>query len=180
MRRMEHEAARMGRLVDDMLLLARLDEGRPLDLVPLDLGFIAEDAVRDACAVEPDRPISLEVEPGVEVLGDADRLGQVVANLLANARAHTPAGTPVEVRVSRTRPPRCSRSLTTDLASLRRLRRTCSSDSCVPIRHGRERRAEPGSGWRSSRPLRTHMEGGQRCRRCPVKVRRSAWCCPLR
>ena len=101
MRRVEHEAARMGRLVDDMLLLARLDEGRPLDLVPLDLGFIAEDAVRDARAVEPDRPISLDVEPGVAVLGDADRLGQVAANLLANARAHTPPGTPVEVRVSR-------------------------------------------------------------------------------
>jgi two-component system OmpR family sensor kinase len=84
-----------------MLLLARLDEGRPLDLVPVDLGFIAEDAVRDARAVEPDRPISLEVEPGVAVLGDADRLGQVAANLLANARAHTPPGTPVEVRVSR-------------------------------------------------------------------------------
>ena len=91
MRRMEHEAAAMGRLVDDMLLLARLDEGRPLELVPLDLGFIAEDAVRDARAVEPDRPISLDVEPGVEVLGDADRLGQVAANLLANARCAHPA-----------------------------------------------------------------------------------------
>ncbi len=99
MRRIEHESARMGRLVDDMLLLARLDEGRPLDLAPVDLGQIVEDAARDARAVESDRPISLSVEDNVVVLGDADRLRQVAANLLANARVHTPPGTAVEVSV---------------------------------------------------------------------------------
>ncbi|HTN80656.1 MAG TPA: HAMP domain-containing sensor histidine kinase [Acidimicrobiales bacterium] len=104
MRRVEHEAARMGRLVDDMLLLARLDEGRPLDVADVDLGHIAEDAVRDARAVEPGRPISLSADDGVVVLGDGDRLRQVLANLLANALVHTPAGTPVEVRVRRDGP----------------------------------------------------------------------------
>ncbi len=99
MRRVEHEAARMGRLVDDMLLLARLDEGRPLDLTAVDLGHIAEDAVRDARAVDPERPVSLSVEDSVVVLGDADRLRQVAANLLANALIHTSPGTAVEVRV---------------------------------------------------------------------------------
>ena len=99
MRRVEHEASRMGRLVDDMLLLARLDEGRPLDLVDVDLGHIAGDAVRDARAVEPGRPITLAPEDEVIVSGDADRLRQVVANLLANALVHTPPGRPVEVRV---------------------------------------------------------------------------------
>jgi len=104
MRRVEHEAARMGRLVDDMLLLARLDEGRPLDLTDVDLAHIAEDAVRDARAVEPGRPISLVADDSVVVSGDADRLRQVCANLLANALVHTPPGTSVEVRLHRDGP----------------------------------------------------------------------------
>jgi two-component system OmpR family sensor kinase len=101
MRRVEHEAARMGRLVDDMLLLARLDEGRPLDLTDVDLARIAEDAVADARAVEPGRPISLIAHEAVVVSGDADRLRQVTANLVVNALVHTPPGTAVEVRVRR-------------------------------------------------------------------------------
>jgi two-component system, OmpR family, sensor kinase len=104
MRRVEHEAARMGRLVDDMLLLARLDEGRPLDVDEVDLGHIAEDATRDARAVEPGRPITLNAEDGVVVSGDPDRLRQITANLLANALIHTPAGTPIEVGVRREGP----------------------------------------------------------------------------
>ena len=96
MRRMEQEARRMGLLVDDLLLLARLDQGRPLDTVPLAFDRLVDDAVRDARAVEPDRPIDLHVEP-VTVQGDDHRLRQVVGNLLANARLHTPPGTPVHV-----------------------------------------------------------------------------------
>ena len=96
MRRMEQEARRMGILVDDMLLLARLDQGRPLEQVPLALDRLVDDAVRDARAVEPDRPIDLAAEP-VTVTGDDHRLRQIVGNLLANARVHTPPGTPVEV-----------------------------------------------------------------------------------
>ena len=98
MRRMEQEAHRMGLLVDDMLLLARLDQGRPLETAPLALDRLVDDAVRDARAVEPDRPIDLVAEP-VIVAGDDHRLRQVIGNLLANARLHTPAGTPVHVSV---------------------------------------------------------------------------------
>ncbi len=100
MRRIEDEASRMGVLVDDLLLLARLDQGRPLEREPVELGALAADAVADARAVEPDRPISFQ-KPGAPVVvsGDDVRLHQVVANLLANARVHTPEGSPVDVRV---------------------------------------------------------------------------------
>ena len=98
MRRMEQEARRMGLLVDDLLLLARLDQGRPLETAPLAFDRLVDDAVRDARAVEPDRPIDLTVEPAT-VIGDDHRLRQVVGNLLANARVHTPPGTPVHVRL---------------------------------------------------------------------------------
>jgi two-component system, OmpR family, sensor kinase len=100
MRRIEDEASRMSVLVDDLLLLARLDQGRPLEQEPVELGALTADAVADARAVEPDRPITL-TKPGapVVVTGDDVRLHQVVANLLANARVHTPEGTPVDVRI---------------------------------------------------------------------------------
>ena len=98
--RIEEEAVRMGVLVDDLLLLTRLDDGRPLDREPVDLGAVAADAVAAAQAVEPDRPIELDVVGSVEVVGDRHRLRQVVDNLLANVRAHTPAGSPATVRVA--------------------------------------------------------------------------------
>jgi two-component system OmpR family sensor kinase len=99
MRRIEEEAARMGVLVDELLLLARLDEGRPLDHAPVDLVRIAEDAVADARAVDPTRAITLESPETETLTGDEARLREVSANLLANALAHTAPGTPVEVRV---------------------------------------------------------------------------------
>ena len=89
----------MGALVEDLLLLARLDQHRPLQLSGVRLDEIATDAVGDARAVEPDRPIEVSVEP-TAVEGDELQLRQVVANLLANARVHTPAGTPVRVTVT--------------------------------------------------------------------------------
>jgi len=90
----------MGVLVDDLLLLTRLDEGRPLERAAVDVGAVAADAVEAARAVEPDRPISLDVSGSIEVWGDRDRLRQVVDNLLANVRSHTPARAPAEVRVA--------------------------------------------------------------------------------
>ena len=98
MRRMEQEAKRMAALVEDLLLLARLDQRRPLERAPVRLDEITSDGVRDAKAVEPDRPIAVDVEP-VTVEGDERGLRQIVANLLTNARVHTPAGTPIEVVV---------------------------------------------------------------------------------
>jgi two-component system OmpR family sensor kinase len=101
MRRTEQEAIRMGSLVDDLLLLARLDQGRPLERVPVHLEQLAEDAVRDARAVDPARPISATVRQPAHVMGDDNRLRQVVANLVRNALVHTPEGTPVDVMVDR-------------------------------------------------------------------------------
>lgn len=98
--RIELEAARMGVLVDDLLLLARLDEGRPLDHTIVDLGAVATDAVEAARALEPKRPIELGIDGSVEVLGDQGRLRQVIDNLLANVRSHTPAGSEASVFVA--------------------------------------------------------------------------------
>jgi two-component system OmpR family sensor kinase len=102
MRRIEEESARMSVLVDDLLLLARLDQGRPLEQESVDLVALASDAVDDARAVAPDRPITFETNGPVIVTGDEARLRQVTANLLANARLHTPEGTRVYVRVRST------------------------------------------------------------------------------
>jgi two-component system OmpR family sensor kinase len=99
MRRIEEEAARMGGLVDDMLLLARLDERRPLDAERVDLVEVASGAVTDLRTLDPERPVALDAPDTVVVVGDRARLTQVFANLLANVRAHTPASTPVEVEL---------------------------------------------------------------------------------
>jgi two-component system OmpR family sensor kinase len=99
MRRIEDESIRMGVLVDDLLLLARIDQRQAVESVPVDLTIIATDAVTDARAMEPDRPIEFEPGAPVVVMGDDVRLRQVAANLLANVRAHTPPRTPAAVRV---------------------------------------------------------------------------------
>ena len=101
MSRVESEAQRMTRLVEDLLLLARLDSGRPLERRPVDLARICADLVSDAHAAGPDHHWNLDVPPEpLLVSGDDARLHQVVANLLANARAHTPAGTTVTLSLN--------------------------------------------------------------------------------
>ncbi|GAA2173812.1 HAMP domain-containing sensor histidine kinase [Agrococcus versicolor] len=99
--RIEAAAHRMSALVNDLLLLARLDEGTEIDRGEVDLSLLLIDAVADAQAAGPEHPIALEL-PGepIEVVGDLMRLQQVVANLLANARIHTPPGTHVEARLA--------------------------------------------------------------------------------
>jgi two-component system OmpR family sensor kinase len=99
MRRVEDEAARMGVLVEDLLMLARLDEVAEAPHVELDLAQLASDAIDDARATAPDRDIALHAEGAARVCGDAHQLRQVLANLLRNALVHTPEGTPVEVLV---------------------------------------------------------------------------------
>jgi len=98
MRRIGQESARMRGLVEDLLLLARLDQGRALCLEPVDLAALAADAVLDASATHPSRQVSLHAPEPVLVQGDEARLRQVLANLLSNALVHTDATTTVEVR----------------------------------------------------------------------------------
>ena len=93
------ETARMDRLVNDLLILARLDEGLPMETAPVELVSLASDAVRTATAVGPEWPVQFWAARPIEVIGDTDRLRQVLDNLLANVRAHTPPGTTATVRV---------------------------------------------------------------------------------
>ena len=101
MRHIEREATRMSGLVEDLLLLAKLDEEPPLRLGTVDVGRVAADAVHDLQTVDPGRPVELAAAEPLLVTADEARLRQVLANLLANVRSHTPAGTPVRVEVRR-------------------------------------------------------------------------------
>jgi two-component system, OmpR family, sensor kinase len=101
MNRVETEATRMGVLVDDLLLLARIDQQRPLEQRPVDMLALAADAVQDASVIAPDRQVRLSVghDTAFLVMGDEARLRQVVGNLMSNALTHTPDGTPIQVHV---------------------------------------------------------------------------------
>ena len=93
------ETTRMEQLVADLLLLARLDEGRPMEQRSVDLVALCAEAVHTASTVGPEWPVTFEATRPIEVMGDATSLRQVVDNLLGNVRAHTPAGTSAQVRV---------------------------------------------------------------------------------
>jgi two-component system OmpR family sensor kinase len=99
--RIEGESIRMGSLVEDLLLLARLDQAREMEHLPVDIAQVTKDAVASAQVAGPEHPISLigDVDE-LYTLGDQHRIHQVVANLLANARTHTPVGTPITVSIA--------------------------------------------------------------------------------
>ena len=96
-RRIEEESARMKRLVEDLLLLARIDQTRPLARTPVDLSVLAADACSDAAATAPDRRIILDAPERVVVAGDRDHLCQAIANLVTNTLKHTSPATPIHV-----------------------------------------------------------------------------------
>jgi len=99
--RIEKESLRMGSLVEDLLLLARLDQARDVENVPVDLSSVVKEAVESAHAAGPQHPVTVEVpDEDIYVLGDTNRIHQVVANLLANARTHTPIGTKISAKIA--------------------------------------------------------------------------------
>jgi two-component system, OmpR family, sensor kinase len=100
MKGISRESERMSLLVDDLLLLARLDEGRPLEREPVALNEVVQEAVETARTLDPERPLEVALE-STAVIGDRDRLRQIVDNLLANVRAHTAPMTPVRVSIER-------------------------------------------------------------------------------
>jgi two-component system OmpR family sensor kinase len=95
--RIEKESKRMGYLVEDLLMLARMDQSRELVIADVDLSVLLQEAVTSAQVAGPDHVITSNISAGVMTKGDADKIYQVVTNLLANARAHTPAGTSITV-----------------------------------------------------------------------------------
>jgi two-component system OmpR family sensor kinase len=110
MRRIEDESIRMGGLVEDLLLLTRLDSHRPFERGQVDLTVVAADAVQDARALDPSRKVRLlglsgDLEP-TTIEGDEAKLRQVVTNLVGNAVNHTPAGTSIEIAVGHDGPGR--------------------------------------------------------------------------
>lgn len=101
MGRIEGEAARMGLMVEDLLLLARLDQNRPLDSDEVDLCAIARDVTEDASVAATSHPITIDSSvDALHVMGDGARLHQVLVNLVGNAQAHTPPGTPIHVHAT--------------------------------------------------------------------------------
>ncbi len=104
MRRIESESTRMAGLVDDLLLLARLDQRRPLEREQIDLATLVADAAQDARVIDPSRKVSCEVPASCRIIGDESRLRQLLGNLVSNALAYTPAGSPFEIIVAHAPP----------------------------------------------------------------------------
>lgn len=98
--RIERESMRMSALVEDLLTLARMDQGPKMEIKPVNLSELVSDAVESAKAAGPGHPINVDLGNEIYALGDTNRIHQVVANLLTNARVHTPVGTQITVKVS--------------------------------------------------------------------------------
>ena len=93
----------MSSLVEDLLILARMDQGPKMEIKPVNLSEVVTDVVESAGAAGPGHPITLDAGSEIYALGDANRIHQVVANLLANARVHTPVGTAIKVSIAQSK-----------------------------------------------------------------------------
>ena len=180
MLRIEEGAARMGILVDDLLLLARLDQGRPLERAPVDLTRLTAAAVDDLRVIAPGRPVVYESNGAVIVNGDEYRLRQVVANLLENARTHTPPTAPVEVRVALAGDDALIEVQDHGPGMSPEEAGRGSSVSGAPTRHGRERAAAPDSALRSSPRSRRRTADAPRCKPNWARARPSGFGSPDR
>ena len=177
--RIEQESTRMGRLVDDLLFLARLDEQQPLELGDVDLAA-ARRRRRGRCPGRRPRPSGHArcTEPGDRPSATSARLRQVLANLLTNARVHTPAGTPVHVGVERRRRARAGDG--DRRGSGHRRRRSAAHLRALlprrPVPVTRDR-VDPGSASRSSPRSSRRTTAGSTCRARPGTARRSPSSC---
>ena len=152
MRRIGDEAARMRRLVDGLLDLARLDDLGVLAREPVDLAVVVRDVASDLRVVAPDRVVTVDAPESLVVTADRDRLTQALVGLASNAVRHTPAGTPVRLSLVAL-PVRCgSRSPTPDPASRPSTWPTSSSGSTASTRGGRRRAAAAAWDSPSSTP----------------------------
>ena len=170
------ETARMGDLVEDLLLLARLDEGRPLEQEPVELVTVAAQAIDASRAVGPDWPMQLDAAHPVEVMGDAARLRQVFDNLLGNVRSHTPPGTATTVRLFEDGDEAVIEVADNGPGLDRSKRAVCSSASTGSRRRGRENTAAPASGSPSSPPSSAPTVAAWRSRRAWNSPARCSWC----
>jgi two-component system OmpR family sensor kinase len=170
------ESERMSMLVNDLLLLARLDEGRPLGREPVQLDEVVDEAVETALAVEPDRPVELEATP-VRVTGDRERLRQIVDNLLGNVRAHTPAGAPVRVRVTSVDGTAVVEVEDSGPGLAPRKPTASSSASTARMRPDHAPRAAPASAFRSYPPSPRPTEAPSRRAPTPEAARPSSSRC---
>ncbi len=169
MGRVESEAVRMTRLVEDLLLLARLDSGRPLEREPVDLARLSADVVSDAHAAGPEHCWNLDVPPDpLYVVGDDARLHQVVANLLANARTHTPPGTLVTLSLDTEPGAAVLRVVDNGQVSPLNCSQKCSSASPVVTPPGPVKAARPGWGWLSPQRSSRRTAAASACVVCPV------------
>ena len=169
MGRVASEAERMTHLVEDLLLLARLDSGRPLEREHVDLSQLAVDAVTDAHIAGPDHDWNLDLpdEP-VLVDGDAARLHQVLTNLLANARVHTPPGTAVTLSLAADGRRRAAAVADDGPGMPRTCSRRFSSGSPAGTRRGPATAAAPDSAWPSSRRWSRRTTAPSTCAACPA------------
>jgi signal transduction histidine kinase len=174
------ETARMQALIEDLLLLTRLDEGRPLEHQPVELVALAGESVEAAQMIGSEWPLSIEADEPVEVIGDRMALREVLDNLLANVRAHTPPAHPRPCACGPATATPSSRWPTKVRVSPRTTPPACSNASTEPTRRAPGIGEAQDSGWPSWPHWSRRTAGGSTSTRAPARARPSACTCPSR